>query len=251
MADNCYGGVCYSPSGAFGGYRGTGKPQSYWQQQADLVRSGTLGRETTRLATAHQLSELGRSAYMDLYPEVYGGKGGFHVPDWAKRGYEEVSEIEDLRDLMTQFKTPEGAFVRWMLQNRINFLAQRAFGKGGLEPREGRVREAKMPIPDWMEEYITYKTVPDTGRREIKGQEKYQRERKIPTLIPLSAQERLDPEQQMALAGLQAWSKSLEHKMGIEGASDISRWWSPYVSQSQAMFSRGTTKPRWRTAVQR
>ena len=113
--------------------------------------------------------------------------------------------------------------------------------------------EKPLPIPEWMQEYITYETLPSEGRGAKAGplSKRVREERVIPTLRPLSAQERLDPEQLRAMAGLQAFGKSMIHKRGLEGAADISRWWSPYTTQSQSMFSKGTTPARWATATQR
>ena len=82
------------------------------------------------------------------------------------------------------------------------------------------------------------------------------REREVPTLIPLGAQERLGAEQQAQLAGFLAYTKAgapeRYSEKALEEMADIERWWRPYQAESMAIFPKQTKlRPRWATARQR
>jgi len=247
----CFGGVCApgvsSPlaSGGQGGWGGTGQPRSYWEQQAALVRSPDMSAETRSLAMGHQLSQLGSGRYRSLYPETYEARGGYHLPYSLRRGAEQRNEITNLETMMREYTGPEGTYMRWILGKKIEQLRRVEASLRGLNIRE---KDEPMPIPDWMQPFVTTQT---TEPRELpegaRGRRGLTQPRTVMGLRPLGAQTELNPEQMMQMAGFLSAQKGWD----LQSKSDLGRFWEPYTRESEAMFSKGATKPRWATAVQR
>lgn len=230
-------------------YGGSGKPLSYWQSQAKLLHSGTVSRETTTLAKQHQLNTLGRSAYMDLYPEIYStfGPTGSMPP----RFWELKQKIAGLRNLMSEYYGPEGATIRWFIGNRLKELQYRL--DRGYAGTAVRPEYDEPPIPDWMQPFLTPPTIPAEPRSGRRGTPAT---REVQTLRPLGAQAELTPEQMRQMAGYQAWGESgaptRYSEQALRGMSDIDRWWDPYTRLSESLFPRQQKlTPRWATASQR
>ena len=174
-----------------------------------------------------------------------GGKG-FHLPYTLRRGAEQRNEIANWEALLREYTGPEGTYIRWIAQNKINQLKKVEASIRGLNLRE---REPEpMPIPDWMQPFVTTQTVePKELPEGAKGRRGLTQPRTVMGLRPLGAQTELNPEQMMQMAGLLASQKGWD----LQSKSDLGRFWEPYTRESEAMFSRGATKPRWATAVQR
>jgi len=221
---------------------------SFWQRQADLVRSGALSPEATRQATALQLQRLGRTGYAELYPEVF--KEFYpmrtRIPSWQEQ------KIQDLRWLLNQYSGPEGAVIRHLIRNRIADLQYQI--------DRGRVTEARAPeyepppVPEWMKPYIETRTVP--VEEPIRGRRREQPETKeVQVLRPLGAQTELTPEQMGYMAGYQAWLEAgaptrFQESM-LPELSDWQRYWEYYKRQSQALFPKQQRlTPRWAVARQ-
>jgi len=223
-----------------------------WQAQADLVRSGTLSRETVKAATSFQLAELGRTRYMNLYPELFTPRPFF--PLSSRKGYAEEQEMQDLYGLMGQFTGPESGFIRWLINKKIQDL-QYKVGKmrGVTEARPPAYKPP--PVPNWMQQYIQpAKTVPVT---ETRGRQRRPVDTKqLGTLSSLGAQEELTPQRQAQMAGYLAWQKAgapTEYsEWSLRNMSDWQRRWEEYTRQSQALFPKQQSlTTRWRTAEQR
>lgn len=255
---------------------------------ADLVCSGgtcTYGDSTTaplrRTATPFTGTTASSSTPWTwntdpAYAGAYAGQKT--LQDYYKENQLRCEQMREklaaYNSLLNQFYGPESTWIRWLIQKRkdaimkdLSIYEQSSMPKGWLDRYIGgemelhtgaegefmRKRYGELPaIPDWMREYI----VPVTTQTEV-GQGRGTRTKASTTytLRPLGAQEKLSAEQQGLLAGWLAWSKagfptkfSTENLMGI---TDIERYWSPYRMESQAMFSKGTNKPRWATAFQR
>ena len=229
------------------------KDKSYWQQQANLVRSGELSPETVTAATSHQLNVLGRTGYMNLYPEVFKNFAPT-FPESSRIGWDEENKIRDLQGLLSQFTGPESGFTRWLINKKIHNLRYKLASLRGIE--SARPTEYKpAPVPDWMQQYIQpIETAPVT---ETRGRQRRPVETKqLGTLSSLGAQEELTSTQQAQMAGYLAWQKAgapTEYSAGaLRDMSDWSRWWEEYTRQSQALFPKQQSlTPRWRVAEQR
>jgi hypothetical protein len=225
------------------------RDEGYWQTQADLVRSGALSRETTTLATAHQLAELGRTGYMNLYPETFRDFAPFR---YAGPSWQEI-ELEKLRGLLSEYYGPEGATIRWLVQNRMKDLQYQ------IQRQTGNVKGTRPPeyepfeIPSWAQPFIQTKTVPIELRGRVRRGTPTTKE--VKTLKPLGAQTELSPEKMGWLAGFQAWQKAgtptRYSDTALRQMSDWERWWSPYTTLSQSLFPKTKQQtPRWATATQ-
>jgi hypothetical protein len=93
------------------------------------------------------------------------------------------------------------------------------------------------PIPEWMKPYLE----PSLG--------------KVGEVRPIGAQAKLDSDQMARMAGFQAWSKvgapTSFSKSAITAMSDIGKWWTPLVAQSQKLFpSKVKLGQRWNVGRQ-
>ena len=247
----CEGGVCNSDStpwysGGQGGWGGTGKPESYWIEQADLVRNPDMDRETRTLAMSHQLAQLGSSRYMSLYPEAFERMGPTYsmTPLWKWF----AMKTQALRNMKSQFYGPESTWIRWLIDTKLKDMADKA-GRASI----GNFLVSEPEIPNWAEEYLTPTTAPVAPQRD-KRAKGVQAPREVYGVRPLGPQANLSPDQQRWLAGYGAYAQAGYPTKYIPGAieemADIDRWWSPFMTESGAMFPKTPTKPKWAAATQ-
>jgi len=254
----CYGGVCptsnYQYSGGQGGWGGSGKPEEYWQEQADLLRNWAGNPETLTMAKTHQLAMLGPTRYRSLYPEVYHtfGPTGSMLP----RFWDEKQRIANLRQLQMEYSGPEGAMIRWLIGNRVKTLEyDLAKRYARSEVRQPEYEEAP-PIPSWMEPYVETRTVPvKEGPGKSSRRRGGEKTKEIKVLRPLGAQTELTPDQMAYMAGYEAWQKSgmptQYSQNALLGMSQLERYWQPHTTLSQSLFPRQQTQtPRWAIARQ-
>ena len=214
------------------------------------------------------------------YPadQLYAGQktlGDYYRENIAKcQQFREVNLAYD--SLLRQFQGPESTWIRWLIKRNkgmiiSDMLGRDAYGKsmskgwldryisGDLPLHTGKEAEfyqkhyGEIPaLPDWMRDYI----IPVTTETEVsKGRGTQTKTSTSYTLRPLSPTAKLDAEQQNQLAGFLAWSKAGFPTKWSEDAliqmSDIERHWTPYTMESEAMFSKAPTKPKWATTFQR
>lgn len=224
-------------------------------------------------------SNVGQS-YPATYPAGERYAGQKTLRDYYRENQLRCEQMREklaaYNSLLLSFQGPESTWIRWLIkrgmQNIIAGAQARGLERGWLEdymtPRgempEGLSKHEQYlwrnqpdygvpAIPDWMWEYI----VPVTTQTEAgKGRGTRTRTSTTYTLRPLGAQEKLSAEQQNMLAGWLAWAKagfpSKFSEQALIEASDIERHWTPYVTESQAMFPKAPPgKPQWATAVQR
>ena len=224
MADNCSGGVC--------NYGDSGSPSKYpadWQLEATSM-----------------------------------GGGGFHLPYSLRRGAYQRNEIANLEAMMREYTGPEGTYIRWMLRNRINKLKILEASKTGSKIRTSdeppyvtdlggthgiRIPENPLPIPDWMQPFVTTTEVAPEEVAEGKRARRSQTQPKtVMGLRPLGAQAELNTEQMMQMAAFLSFQKGWD----LQSQSDLGRFWEPYRRESTEMFSQATSQaPKWAIAQQR
>jgi len=163
------------------------------------------------------------------------------------------------QQMLNQFSGPENTWIRLLIRDRMQYP-----GTSESDYKQASKGVPAPPVPDWMQEFV----IPQTAQPEMPGynvprmfggggRRKTPREAKTSyTLRPLSAQEKLNPEQQSYMAGWlayqQAGAPTKYSEEAFAGMSDIERWWSPYATQSQTMMPNQTKlRPRWATATQR
>jgi len=199
-----------------------------------------------------QLNLLGRTGYMDLYPDVFTPTP--FVPLSSRKGYAEEQEMQDLYGLMGQFTGPESGFIRWLINKKIQDLQYEVGKMRGVTEAHPPAYKPP-PVPNWMQQYIQpAETVPAWQARGSK--ERKVATKQLGTLAPLGAQEELTPQRQAQMAGYLAWQKAgapTEYsKWSLRDMSDWSRWWEEHRRQSEALFPRQQSlSPRWRVAEQR
>jgi len=217
----------------------------YWQQQADLVRSGELSPETVRMATAFQLNWLGRTGYRNLYPEVFK-----NFPSMKPRiPSADVQRLQDLQFLYDQYSGPEGAVIRHLLKNEIEELkyVTSSLYHVPIKPPEYK----PPPIPEWMKPYVETRTVTE----EAKMPWAQPKTKTVGVLRPLGAQTELTPEQMGYMAGYQAWLEAGSPRKVtpeiLSRLSDWQRYWDYYKRQSEELFPKQQSlTPRWAIARQ-
>jgi len=199
-----------------------------------------------------QLNLLGRTGYMDLYPDVFTPTK--FVPWSSRKGYAEEQKMRELSGLLRQFTGPESGFIRWLINKKMQDLQYEVGKKRGLSairPPE----YAPPPIPDWMQQYI--QPIETAPVMETRGRQRRPVETKqLGTLSSLGAQEELTSTQQAQMAGYLAWQKAgaptKYSGSALRGMSDWQRWWGEYTRQSQALFPKQQSlTTRWRVGEQR
>jgi len=220
----------------------------YWQQQKELILGGTLSPEAVTAAQLFQIEYLGRTGYMNLYPEVY--KEFYpmrtRIPSWQEQ------KIQDLRWLLNQYFGPEGAVIRHLIKNR---MADLQYQMDRFRVSTARAPEYEPPpIPEWMKPYIETRTVPvEEPPHRMRREQPETKE--VQVLRPLGAQTELTPEQMGYMAGYQAWLEAgsptkFEERL-LPELSDWQRYWKYYTRQAQELFPKQQSLfPRWAIARQ-
>ena len=175
------------------------------------------------------------------------GGAGFHFPLVLRRGAAQRDEIKNLEAMLQEYTGPEGTYIRWILRNKINHFKKIEASIRGLNYREGAF-DNPMPIPDWMEPFITTTTVQPEVPEGMKGRRQFTKPKTTMGLRPLGAQTELNPEQLTQMAAFLSAQKGWD----LQSQSDLGRFWEPYRRESEGMFSQATRQaPRWATAQQR
>jgi len=117
-------------------------------------------------------------------------------------------------------------------QERLNIL-----GAAPEYANQAYKQSGAPPIPDWMKPYLE----PSLG--------------KVGEVRPIGAQAQLDTDQMAQMAGFQTWSKvgapTSFSQSAITAMSDIEKWWTPLVTQSQKLFpSKVKLGQRWNVGRQ-
>jgi hypothetical protein len=231
---------------------------SWWTNQANLVRGGTLPSSTVGQATAFQLSQLGKGGYMDLYPEVFGMGGG------SPMGFDQIAnlrgQIADLENVRHQLINSDGGYIsRWMIGNQISALnKQIGLLQGEPVSSLGRYKPTELPTPDWLKPYLepampyTQENIMGTTGRK----DKYGTKGTTASLRPLGAQTELTPGQLAFMneytAGGKAGSPKFFTTDTATRMTSQQPWWDYYQTQSQALMpSSKKLGTRWATASQK
>ena len=175
------------------------------------------------------------------------GGGGFHVPWELRRGSAQREQIKNWEAMLREYSGPEATYIRWMIKNRINSLKRVEGSIRGLNYREDAF-DNPMPIPDWMQPFVTTTTTQPEIPEGMKGRQQFTKPKTTMGLRPLGAQTELDTEQMMQMAGFLSAQKG----WNLQSQSDLARFWEPYTRESTEMFPQATRQtPRWATAFQR
>jgi hypothetical protein len=172
-------------------------------------------------------------------------------------------EIGDLRSLLDEFTGAESAYMRWLLNNRINSLRSQVRTMRG-QTISSSLKPEPPPMPDWLSPYLEtsvhYQQEDVTGERakELAKRPSWAQGRTkttTPTLRPIGAQAELTPDQLAFMSGYEAWGRAGAPQRWSEEAfremSDVQKWWTPYVALSQKLFPTATKlRQRWATATQ-
>lgn len=146
-----------------------------------------------------------------------------------------------------------------------------AYRQPGRASRAGYVRDPGAPpappIPDWLREYmlpVETEEIPPgwpTAARRRAEESMGQYADVFDYLMPLGAQEELNPRELAHMAGFLEWRmggspgafpEGTREARNVRGGGDMQSYWDEYVRLSEALFpSRVRLRPRWRTAEQR
>ena len=119
-------------------------------------------------------------------------------------------------------------------------------------------REIKMPIPDWMQPYISQGNYYSQYQSPELATEKVDRTQ-AGTLRPMSGQSNLTPEQMELMGGYEGWGRagaptsipSVEFEDLFTRLANWQPWWQAYIKQSQKLLpTAGKLRTSWRPTRQ-